>query len=211
MTHSTSKLLMTIFIAIIAIAAKAQEQNICLGEIKTYAVDETDGIGGTPGSTYDWQVIEAGFAGTITTNAGVAGNSVDIDWATTPVGTYTVEVVETNGTCPGEAVTLTVNIAPSPELTDLTVDNLSICSGSDITFTITGTPNSTVTYNIDGGTDQTVVLDGTGTETVVITNATADTTINLVSIAAGNCEQALTDTITVTVTPAPITSPITFS
>jgi len=211
MTHSTSKLLLTVFIAIIAIAVKAQEQNICIGEVKTYAVDESDGIGGTPGSTYDWQVLEAGFTGTITGNAGVAGSSVDIDWAATPVGAYTVQVIETNGSCPGEPVLLTVNIAPSPEITDLIADNATICAGGDITFTITGTPNSTVTYHIDGGADQAIVLDGTGTGTVVITGATADTTISLTNVAAGNCEQALTSTVTVTVTAAPATSPITFS
>jgi hypothetical protein len=88
-------------------------QIICEGTVRPYQVDYTEGGGaGTPGSTYAWSVTTGGFLGTITPNQGPAGSSnrIVIDWAATPPGDYILQVIETNGGCPGTPVTLTVRL-----------------------------------------------------------------------------------------------------
>jgi hypothetical protein len=88
-------------------------QIICVGSERPYQVDWQDPVGGldgTPGSTYDWSVITAGFVGTITTNQSPGGfnNRIIVNWGATPPGTYILQVIETNNGCPGLPVTLTI-------------------------------------------------------------------------------------------------------
>ncbi|WP_261793676.1 PKD domain-containing protein, partial [Psychroserpens burtonensis] len=72
---------------------------------------------------------------------------------------------------------------------DITADGAAtvatICDGDDAVFNITGTANASVTYTINGGAVQTVVLDGTGNATVTITAPTADQTLNLIDVSLG--------------------------
>jgi hypothetical protein len=81
-----------------------------------------------------------------------------------------------------------------------------ICSGQDVVFTITGTPGDSVTYNIGGGASLTVIIGTGGSETITVTAATADQTLNLVSVSrpSTTCSQAITESATVTVNPLPM-------
>lgn len=171
------KLFLLVSIFAISFTMHAQ-QNICLGTTHTYTVDAVDGTAGTPGSTYAWTVLTAGFAGTITTNA----NSASINWATTPIGTYTLQVTETNNGCIGEVVSLSVTVNPTPLEPTIDVVNDSICHLGTAEFEITGGANQTVTYNINGGTAQTVPLDAKGEAKVTLTNVTGNQTITITSI-----------------------------
>ena len=75
---------------------------------------------------------------------------------------------------------ITINVEPLPTVT-IGV-NQTICSGDNASITFTGTPNATVTYTVNGGTNQTIVLDNLGS--AILSNAyTSTTIISLVDIA----------------------------
>lgn len=222
MKNSTLKLFSFLALVLALYAANAQDQTICEGAVKNYTVDTQapDGASpdGTPGSWYTWSVSTPGFAGTITAGNDADGpgtndsNQATIDWDTTPIGIYTVEVVETNGTCVGDPITFTVEIVAGP--TAPTVDtNSPICSGDDAVFTITGAPGNVVIYTINGGAPLTTTILGTGEVDVVIVGATANQTIVITSVATDGASDACTTTVTgvtatITVNAAPTTSPI---
>lgn len=80
--------------------------------------------------------------------------------------------------------------------------NGPLCYGEDVSFTLTGTSGATVTYNINGGSNTTTVLTG-GTSTIAVTGATANQTLNLVSITDGTCSQNLSGNSIITVNALP--------
>ncbi|MCO6176488.1 hypothetical protein NHF50_15670, partial [Flavobacterium sp. NRK F10] len=75
--------------------------------------------------------------------------------------------------------------------------------GEDALFDITGTAGAVVTYTINGGSNQTITLDGTGAAQVLISGATSDQVIVLSDIILGSCNVTLSETATVTVNPIP--------
>jgi hypothetical protein len=101
------------------------------------------------------------------------------------------------------------SISGCPVLTATVVSNNSaICAANDAIFNLSGSAGATVTYNINGGSPQTVVLAG-GTAIVTVPNATTNRILNLTSVSEGACSQALTGpsaTSTVTVNELPAAS-----
>ena len=153
---------------------------------------------GTPNATVTY-TINGGSNQTIVLNG--AGTA-------TLVGTYTVNTT---------VVLVSVTTAGSPSCTKLLGTTIiltvldptataafnptTICSNTSSTLTFTGTPNATVTYTINGGSNQTIVLDGAGTATLVGTY-TVNTTVVLVSVTTAgspSCTKLLGTTITLTV------------
>ncbi|MDI9258212.1 beta strand repeat-containing protein, partial [Flavobacterium sedimenticola] len=96
---------------------------------------------------------------------------------------------------------LIVNPLPTATISGTT----TICSGTNTVITFNGTPNATVTYTVDGGPNQPIVLDGTGTNSVTTPNLTANSTYTLVSVLNNttNCTRTLTGSATVTVSALP--------
>ncbi|MEZ4798734.1 MAG: hypothetical protein R2809_02930 [Flavobacteriales bacterium] len=91
-------------------------QVICVESVEPYQVDYLENGGaGTTGSTYTWNVLTAGFTGTIT--PGATSNIISIDWGTTPAGTYVLEVIETNTGCEGTPVQLSIVLEDKTEPT----------------------------------------------------------------------------------------------
>lgn len=217
MKNSTFKLLATFLLTLLIYTVNAQ-QTICVGEVKEYAVDQADGPNGTTGSTYVWTVTPtapATYAGTITNVApSTSGHHVQIDWGTSSTGTYTISVVETSvdGCETDPPQTFTVTITQGPDVTLVEEVETPICDLADAAFNITGTPNATVTYTLNGGATQTIVLDGTGNGIVDASGETGPTiTILIISVANGTCTNSTTitdNTATITVNAAPTTSPI---
>lgn len=221
MKNSTLKLFASVVFMMMMYVVNAQDQTICFGATKNYVVDVTAPDGqapdGTPGSFYAWSVLEAGFAGTITAGDDGDGpgindsNQATIDWGTTPIGLYTVQVIETNGDCVGDPITFTVEIVDGPAAPTITT-NSPICSGNDAVFTIHGAAGNLVTYNINGGGDQTATILGTGEVDVIIVGATANQTMTITGVATNGDPDACTSTVNVTATiivnAAPTTSPI---
>src|SRR5690606_30516052 len=69
-------------------------------------------------------------------------------------------------------------------------------------FLISGEPDTEVTYSINNGIEQNVIIDDTGNTTVSVTDMTEDVTINLVSItmlSSPFCTSTLAETATVEV------------
>ncbi len=168
--------------------------SVCANETKEY------GVPLNVGSTYAWSITpNTGF--TLTPNP-TYPNLITVTW-TTP-GVYTMQVIETNAEgCVGDPATIIITVNPLPTAT--VAATTPICSGGDAVFTITGTAGDIVTYNINGGASQTVTIGATGTATVTVPAATADQTINLVSVSrpSTTCTQPVTGTATVAINPLP--------
>jgi hypothetical protein len=158
--------------------------NVCFGATKNYSVDLPSG---TTGSTYAWNVVETGFSGTIAGNPTLNGNSVTINWSTSPAGTYTVRVVETgaNG-CIGAPVTLSVTIIALPVIAAIP----DVCVGNTTLLTNPGTPNATNPWSSSNTAVATVDSDGkvtgvsAGTATITFTNSNGCTDTEVVTILA---------------------------
>ena len=82
-----------------------------------------------------------------------------------------------------ESFTVTIISSPTASITN---NNGPLCEGDNASFTISGTPNATITYNINSGASTTITLDGTtGEATITLTTVTADQTLNLESVSIG--------------------------
>lgn len=226
MKNSTLKLLATFLLTLLVYTVNAQVEPVCQGDEKEYAVDLADGTDGTAGSTYVWTITPtapATFNGT-QTNVTTTGNHIRIDWGTSPLGIYTLSVIETNATgCETDPpVTLTIEIVAKPVIPTVIGNPTAICSGDDAVFTITGGIGNIVSYTVNGVPATTPPLvdgdgDGNGEFDVIITSPTVAQTIILTSVAndtsATACTLDLTNpgpapTATITINAAPVTSPI---
>uniref|UniRef100_UPI004047D196 T9SS type B sorting domain-containing protein n=1 Tax=Flavobacterium sp. TaxID=239 RepID=UPI004047D196 len=143
--------------------------------------------------------LAAGFA-TITNY--VAGTTYDF----TPVGptvdgtglisgmTFgtSYEVAANNGSCSSvNSAAFTISpILPQPTIVSIT-NNGPICLGGTAIFTINATPNTQVTYSVNGNPTQTVAINASGVGVVNVAGATGTTTINTVSVFDGICSSNL--------------------
>jgi hypothetical protein len=169
------KIVYTLLLLIVATAAVtdalaqtqiSNPQIICLGATdEPYQVDYLEGGGaGTPGSTYAWTVSTP--SAVITPNQGPSGSSnrILIDWSATPLGLYTITVLETNNGCPGPPITLNVQIT---EITATATAPDVLCFGGTTTVTVTGSGGATPytgvgTFTVGAGTYTYTVTDANG-------------------------------------------------
>jgi gliding motility-associated-like protein len=121
--------------------------------------------------------------------------------------TYTLVNVTLLGVNPcikslSDSIKVTVISLPTAAISGAT----TICNGSSTTISFSGTPNATVTYTVNGGANQIVILDNLGVGSVSTGNLTATTTYQLVSISSAGlpaCTQVQSDSVVVTVVPIP--------
>ncbi|MCS3802310.1 hypothetical protein GGD38_007721 [Chitinophagaceae bacterium OAS944] len=162
--------------------------SVCINTTKEY------GVVLTAGSTYAWSITPStGF--TMTPNP-TYPNLITVNWTT--VGTYTIQVIETNAAgCIGDPVTIVVTVNPLPTVT---VNSSTVCAGT--AATITATPGEPGTYTYvwtvpagvpDPGNVASFTSTVAGTYSVVITNT------------ATGCGSASASGI-VTVNPLPVCS-----
>ena len=160
---------------------------------------------GTPNATVTY-TIDGGGATTILLDA--TGN-----------GTVTVTGVTTNtiivlsditisgcNTALTDTVTVVVNAVPA--VTSFGA-NTPVCTGQDAVFTIAGTPNSVITYTIDGGASTTITLDGAGNGVVTITGVTSNTLMVLSDVALNGCNSTISNTATVLIDPVLVVTSLT--
>ena len=157
----------------------------------------------------------ANATATYTINSG-SNQTVNLDGAgvatITVTGAITDQVLElvsvensTTGCSQSISGSSTATVNPLPTAS-ITGNNGDICSGEDATFNLTGTANATVTYTINSGSNQTISLNGSGSATVTINGATANQTMDLVSVENNitGCLQSVSGTETVPINPLPV-------
>jgi gliding motility-associated-like protein len=96
----------------------------------------------------------------------------------------------------------TIIVTPTPSITSLTTIS-PICSGENAVFIFEGTPNSTISYVVNGGVPATVVLDAIGTGVVTVFGSVSDVTLLTTDIVINGCNMITTDSETVLVTAEP--------
>src|SRR6185436_1844530 len=162
----------TLLLTVFAANAMAQmppaipgDHSVCINTTKEY------GVTLHAGSTYAWSITpNTGF--TLTPNP-TFPNLITVTWTT--VGTYTMQVIETNAEgCEGDPVTIVITVNPLPTVT---VNSPTICAGT--AATITATPGGPGTYTYvwtvpagvpDPGNVASYTSTVAGTYSVVITN-----------------------------------------
>ncbi|MFN7014395.1 MAG: PKD domain-containing protein, partial [Bacteroidia bacterium] len=107
----------------------------------------------------------------------VNGNQITVTPTTVGNHCYTYNVTDDFGCTYTQQVCL--DVVPGVEFTDITVVPTEICDGDNAVYTFTGTPNTIVTYNINGGANQTITLDAAGTATLTLTGLNISTAINV--------------------------------
>ncbi len=188
---------MTITILPLPSVVVSGSNTICQGDAATVTFT------GTPGATISY-TINGGTIQTIILDANGTATFTNTYSSTTIVTLINATSPSTPACTVSQSGTITITVVALPVVSLST--NISICDGDSATVTFTGTPNATVTYTIDGGVNQTIVLDASGSATITNTYS-ATTVFTLISAVAGggsNCIQAQSDTMTVTVIPAPI-------
>jgi PKD-like domain/Ig-like domain CHU_C associated len=118
-------------------------------------------------------------------------------------GTATIAYTVTGtGGCTNAIATRIVTVNPTATAT--ISSPTTVCSGTTAIITFTGTSNTVVTYKIDGGSNLTLPIGGTGSATIttsLTTATTISTTYTLVSIEYAStplCTQTLTGSATIT-------------
>lgn len=157
---------------------------------------------GTPNATASY-TINAGAPQTIV----LAANGT----ATVSTGSITANVTYTlvSILLPSsvtQSITGSVNVIVRQLPTAVISGSTTISSGTGTTLTFNGTANAIVVYKINGGPNQSITLDGTGTATLATGNLTSLTTYGLVSVTSATapfCVQAATGSATVSMAGTP--------
>ncbi|MFM9984311.1 MAG: T9SS type A sorting domain-containing protein [Flavobacteriales bacterium] len=89
--------------------------------------------------------------------------------------------------------TITINASPTASIAATS----AICSGSAGIVTFTGAPWSVVTYNVNGGLEEGVLIMGSGTVSIGTGPLSSNTTYNLVSADDGTCSVSVSGSATI--------------
>jgi subtilisin-like proprotein convertase family protein len=145
---------------------------------------------GPPNSTAIFTVNGGPTQAVVLNNAGTV--SIPTGQLTTNT-TYTLTEVQSgvapfcSGPASGSAVVTVLQ-----QLTATISGNATVCSGQTATITFTGTPNAIVSYQVNGGSSQTVTLNAAGTGSVITPAVTVPLTYTLVSVALSGANACLT-------------------
>jgi subtilisin-like proprotein convertase family protein len=186
------------------VSATPSTQTICTGTvITTISVSNPNGVSGT---TFSWTRDNTS---NITGTSSGSGSSITVTLTntTTTVQTTTFTITATANSC--SSVT-TVTVAVNPSLTASISGTTTVCQDAtapNITFTNPRALPVTITYNINGGTNQTVDVNASSSATVAAPTGVAGTfNYNLVSVqyqSGPNCPTTISGSATVTVRPTP--------
>ncbi|MBF6608913.1 MAG: gliding motility-associated C-terminal domain-containing protein [Flavobacterium sp.] len=187
----------TITVIPIPVVAISSNVNVCPGESATVTFT------GTPNATVNY-TVNGGGVQAITLNS---SGSASITNTYTVTTTYTLTGIISGGTtaCPAPASgAITITVLPLPVVS--IAANTSICEGESATVTFTGTPGATVSYTVNGGSVQTIVLDSTGNATITDTyTSTAVFTLqSIASASTPSCSQVAVGSVTINVVQLPV-------
>jgi hypothetical protein len=165
----------------------------CEGDVVTYSVPNDPNA-----TSYAWS-LPTGWTGSSTSN------SITV---TVGANSGTVSVTPSNACGNGASRDLSVNLSPLPSAT--ISGTTSVCQNDaspDITFTGSGgTTPYTFTYNINGGSNQSVTTTGMSSSVTVSapTGTSGTFAYNLTAVEDANCENTASGTATVTVADPPV-------
>ncbi len=162
---------------------------------------------GTPNVTVSY-TINGGAIQTTTLN-GVGSKILNSGILNTDL-TYILES-STSAGLPGctQALSGSIVITVLPQNLANISGSTTICAGTASNIDFTGTPNATVSYNVNGGAIKTILLDGTGNASVNTGNLIAAATYKLVSVLNAGfpaCIHVISGTAIVTVNSLPTAS-----
>ena len=168
--------------------------SVCVGENAVFTIE------GTPNFNVSY-TINGGSSQFVTLDA--SGLAI-VTITAPPAGTVVLQLTSIYNPSCTIAVTNSSNVIVNPLPTATIVANTTfVCAGDNAQFTITGTANATVTYNVDGGADQTLVLNGAGTFVLSIPSPTATTTVTITGITDINCSNTLNASAAISVVTIP--------
>jgi uncharacterized repeat protein (TIGR02543 family) len=192
-------------------ATSSVTETICSGATPS-EIKVTAASGSTSPYTYQWYSKEEANPTTpsgdttgwsVATGVTTDGGLTFTPSAITTSTTYAAFVTPTGcaGAWSGSYRHVTVNPLPTASISGST----AICSGTAATITFTGTANATVTYKVNGGADQIIVLNGSGSATLPTGNLTLETAYTLVKATntTTTCFQNVSGTATITINATP--------
>ncbi|WP_163322573.1 hypothetical protein [Draconibacterium mangrovi] len=140
-------------------------------------------------------------------SSGVAiSGETGVDFEVAEPGEYFVKIYDSsfdqNPTISYRAKVVSTSLA-----VDIVANNSPVCSGSTAEFILAGTEGATVIYTINGGSNQSVVLQD-GAVIVSVLNAQTDQIVNVISVQSGSVSCDINLSSTVTVNPSPNTGQI---
>lgn len=118
--------------------------------------------------------------------------------------TLTFTTDDPNGSCGPASDSFILTIRPLA-VASISSPETTICEGSEAIITFTATPNTVVTYNVNGGASQTINIPASGTVNLNTGILTANTTYNLVNVFYPTdpaCSRLATGSVTIIVQPA---------
>ena len=128
----------------------------------------------------------AGLA-TITVAAVLSTPTIELTKVTNPTTTCFLNISDFS----------TVTVYPLPTAS-ITGNNGTVCSGENANYYLTGTTDAEVTYNINGGAPQTIILTGGSATASVPATGTMVFNLEFVTNTATSCYQMLSGSSTVT-------------
>ena len=170
---------------------------VCANSTASYTLSSILG-----GRTYAWSVVGGTISGSNT------GNSISVNWGAAGAGSVTCAETVTASSCVTTTApySVTKNPIPTASISGGTTVCLNAAS-PNVTFTgANGTAPYTFTYNIDGGSNLTVVSTGSTATVAVPTSSAATRVYNLVSVVDASstlCSQTQTGSTTFVINPIP--------
>ncbi|RYF64112.1 MAG: hypothetical protein EOO39_27280, partial [Cytophagaceae bacterium] len=176
-------------------AAISANATICPG------TSATVNFTGTPNAIVSY-TVNGGPIQTITLSAAGIASITAVYTVTTTFQLVSVSTPLPDSCTQNIAGTVTITVLELPVVS--INSNATVCPGASATITFNGTPGAVVTYTVNSGSNQTIVLNASGIGTIT-QNYTATTVYALVSVsnpAAQTCTQPAAGTVTLAVIPA---------
>lgn len=186
----------TVSVTTIATIAIAGNTAVCLNDSASITLTN-----GSP-NAFVYYNVNGGPSQSIQLNA--SGTAIISIASVTTTLVYNFSSTNNGCTLP---INQSFTITTVPLLTaNLTANPMSVCSGSISSLHFSGTPNAIITYNQNGGANQTLQLNSTGTASLPTSPITASTTYQLVSVSlngSSTCSQNVNNAVTIAISPAP--------
>nr|WP_271544313.1 PKD-like domain-containing protein [Pelobium sp.] len=173
-------------------------QTVCSGNSSSILLSSN-----SPNTTFTWTVVQNGVTGASNGSGTAINQTLTNTGITAGTATYTI-IPQANG-CPGNAITVTITVNPTPSVASGTANAQTICSGSATSIPLTSTlPNTTFTWTATQS-GVTGASNGSGTsinQTLSTTSNNTGTVLYTVTPNSNGCNGS-SFPITVTVNPIP--------